>query len=83
MDHELRTSHRRTERAGTGAGGLFERDDSRPGEHTGDHRRADRGQRADDPEHVGGDTLDTGRPDGLGSCAEVPLGAARRLSRSA
>ncbi|MGH3550491.1 MAG: hypothetical protein ACRDQU_20705 [Pseudonocardiaceae bacterium] len=41
VDHEVRTSHRRTERACTGAGGLFERDDSRPGELAGGHRRAD------------------------------------------
>jgi hypothetical protein len=39
VDYEVRTSHRRTERARTGGGGLFEHDASWPGERTGDHRR--------------------------------------------
>jgi hypothetical protein len=81
VDHEVRTSHRRTERAGTGAGCLFGRDDGWPGEHAGDHRSTDHGQRAGDPAHVDGITIGTGSSDGC--CAEVPLGAAQRLTRPA
>ena len=63
------------ERARTGAGSLFELDESWPGEHAGDHRRrADHGQLAGDP--VDGTTVDTGGSGGFGRCTEVPLGAA-------
>jgi hypothetical protein len=84
VDYEVRTSHRRTERtecARTGAGELFELDDSWPGERAGDHyRRADHGPRASDPGNADRVTGDT---DGLGCCTGVPFGAAQRLPRSA
>ncbi|MGH3609496.1 MAG: hypothetical protein ACRDRD_15590 [Pseudonocardiaceae bacterium] len=75
MVHEVRTLHRRSERARTGAGGLFELASSWPGEHAGDHRRrADHGRCARHPAHADGVTVDT--RDCLGRCTEVPLGAA-------
>jgi hypothetical protein len=83
VGYEVRTSHRhteRTERARTGAGWLFELDDSGSGQRAGDHsRRADHGQRASDPGHADGVTGDT---NGLRRCTGVPFGAAQRLPRS-
>jgi hypothetical protein len=78
--HEVRTSHRRTEHARTGAGGLFELDETWPGERAGDRRRAHHGWRAGDPAHADGITVDTWGSGGLGRCAEVPFGAAHPVA---